>query len=145
MAPFHLTQRTLNATEFMSEPLLLSAIELRDGVYALTAQEAVVRILNGLIPTGPRAPDVDREVLAGVNHADVRIETNEVERALQAIKANKAPGSDRIPGKALKVASNARLLAGLLQDCVSTGYFPDAWKNGLLRYILKDPEKTQVC
>ena len=94
----------------------------------ITAAQTMKRRAAVEPPTTDDAPPFDKE---------------EVRRAISKMKNGKAPGPDRIEVEVLK-ASHAiicRELRGLFNACLRYGIFPETWKEGSIRALLKDPDR----
>ncbi|KAI5740353.1 hypothetical protein M8J76_002984 [Diaphorina citri] len=135
---------------------LLHSVQTDAGDYTLTVEEAVGQYLHTLIPgneaDGPaivnRLDEIVREARLEQENGTQRDEAGEVDRgdvlmAIEVMNKDKAPGADRIPGIAIKKTMDqvAGILSELTNSCLEAGYFPSDWKVGLLKHIIKGPER----
>lgn len=112
-----------------------TANALLDGFFGNPAEEtSVVQEEEVYIPgprhqSAPSIPDWTR---------------HEVEQAIKATKNGKAPGVDMIEAEMIKQAAKAGmidLLVTLYNGCRHLGHFPDDWKTGAIRVLLKAEDK----
>lgn len=68
----------------------------------------------------------------------------EIEMAVKSMKNKKAPGIDMVETEMIKHATKAgmsKVLTKLYNGCKKLGYFPKAWKIGVIRVLLKADDK----
>ena len=72
--------------------------------------------------------------------------TDELERAVFSMKANKAPGPDGIPAEVLQLVFHAcpDLLLSTYNACLRDGVFPECWKVARLLLISKGKGKAEL-
>lgn len=73
-------------------------------------------------------------------------EPMEIQKAIKSLKNNKAPGHDRIETEMIKIAWSVleREFCALLNKCLASGVFPDRWKQGVIRVLLKAEDKDKT-
>lgn len=71
--------------------------------------------------------------------------TQEVENVIKSLKNGKAPGHDMIEAEMIKTAwpKIQDKLLQLMNRCLSQGKFPEIWKNGVIRVLLKGKNKDR--
>lgn len=104
--------------------------------------ETATALLDGLFGTDEE-PDQCQIECASKESAPEWI-SGEVRAAIMSMKNKKAPGKDFIEVEMLKVASKTALLekmTGLYNACLRLGVFPDEWKGGIVRTLIKGNDK----
>jgi hypothetical protein len=145
--PWGVTYRL--AAEKFHKAGVLSCFTREDNSATLTPQDTLEYLLHKLLPDDDPSTNThlqqnaqrDFTALEPLPHGAAPFTEDDLNRLIQEIKPNKAPGTDRLPGRLIKLLHpwTGRSLLRIYNACWSSGYFPQAWKRGNLVVLLKDP------
>lgn len=118
----------------------------------LTWEEAAGDLLNSLVPddTADSEDDGHRETRAraaagpsDMGASPAPFTEGEVKTAVFASRRKKAPGEDGVLVEFLREGWPvlSRVLTDTYSACLRSGYFPDAWKTGVVRALLKGGDR----
>jgi hypothetical protein len=137
------------AAEKFHKARVLSCFSREDNSATLTPQDTLEYLLHKLLPDDDPSTNThlqqnaqrDFTALEPLPHEAASFTEDDLNRLIQEIKPNKAPGTDRLPGRLIKLLHpwTGRSLLRIYNACWSRGYFPQAWKRGNLVVLLKDP------
>ncbi|CAB0043779.1 unnamed protein product [Trichogramma brassicae] len=101
-------------------------------------------LLCGLFGKEPENEHTDEPGWTGPSESGERWTIMDMMKAIKSVKRKKAPGEDLV--EAEMIISLAKSPAGkdlleLFNACRQAGYFPLAWKNAILRILLKGQDK----
>jgi hypothetical protein len=128
---------------------VLSCFTREDNSVTLTPQDTLKYLLHKLLPDDDPSTNTHLQQNAQRDFTALEplpLDTDpfteeDLNRLIQEIKPNKAPGTDRLPGRLIKLLHPwmGRFLLRIYNACLSRGYVPQAWKSGNLVVLLKDP------
>lgn len=117
-------------------------------------QETASVLLRGLVPDDSEAAETNdqrrvRDEASTPYGADPAppLEREEVRKAIRRLANGKAPGLDRIEVEALKGSwpvLGAEIVS-LFNACLDWGVFPQKWKHGSIRALIKGPGKDEAA
>ena len=120
----------------------IATVQIEDGVYTQNFNETVDHLLNTHFPNNNQ-PVVKQPTIrmTAKQFEEIQLATNtEIYNAFKSFNPNKALGQDGLTSeiivKCLEAVPN--LLTNLFNSALKLGYFPDAWKVGVVCMIPKD-------
>ncbi|KAJ3622383.1 hypothetical protein MTP99_002898 [Tenebrio molitor] len=116
----------------------------------LSKEEAMRYLLHSLLPddvvAGEDATHRDwrqdfEAIQPGYHNNTMEVTEEEVYMLVSSLKSRKAPGTDKIRGRILKIIMPeiAPFLVHVYNSCLKSGYFPQLWKVGDLKVLPKNP------
>jgi exonuclease III len=116
----------------------------------LSKEEAMSYLLHSLLPddvvAGEDATHRDwrqdfEAIQPGYHNNTMEVTEEEVYMLVSSLKSRKAPGTDKIRGRILKIIMPeiAPFLVHVYNSCLKSGYFPQLWKVGDLKVLPKNP------
>lgn len=141
---FSLTNRLIKDAPTHTPPSTLKVA----GRFTASAQDSGDALINHFFPdtapdTEERQKDLTKRLKDLSNAPDeLPFTPEEVREALATMNANRAPGGDNLTSDICMSVYNQfpHLITGLMNACLRTGVFPDAWKNAVVK-ILQKPGK----
>lgn len=126
---------------------LTTSIKMKTG-YTCTWEDTMRVLLEELFGDD----DDDDNVTQHHSFIDIQEETfaseawtnTKVKQAVNTLKNKKTPGIDYIEAEMVKVAMQTSIqipITRLYNACLDLGYFPEKWKQGNIRVLLKNKEK----
>lgn len=119
----------------------------------LTYLESVSRLLEELLPDDKvdeytlKQKQIVLENESYINEDNVdEFTTDELDIALGQLKNKKAPGEDGITNELLRevVYFSTELILKIFNYCLRCGTFPKIWKEGVIKFLVKSPDKDKT-
>lgn len=125
-----------------SHPPPLPCLINQDGTLTSSLDESIAVLLNSIIPNEAGLPP-DRPVLELPDYRCFPYTKEKLHTDLSSISPNKAPGTDMITTKMVKVSLRIieNPLIQLINSALANAHFPSCWKHAQVVCILKSPNK----
>jgi len=115
------------------------------GDSTLTWCETATKLLNKMVPDKATINDDDKRVIEEVNdysnaNMEPLISVDEIDGAIKRVRNKKAPGMDGVNPEIIKRLwhTDKEIISILFNNCLRNSSFPEQWRQGKLRPILKD-------